>query len=475
MDTVDKKIKMSIAERENENGEVKFAFQFPVNSNSIYNISLAGNPNFKKSEYTIIKPMRVPLISKTPSEHYKKIVDDFTLPVLEAFKKLKTVIEEYEKTEEPDSTLRKIEIFVPAAIDKCIKDIKVINKVKMERMMIIIKTGINSHCDFEVTEALTNLEHLIGLYFPEDRRNICEIDSNRFKKSIIDMSIVNPESIVKLLEKIDISVSHTNKVREHLLKFIVNDRSKITRLLIDYVTNINKTETIINSTVSVNETFNILNEKNNTISEGKCKKFEFSSLTVSIIVVDAEMYVDYYGFVDRAVGGSFSIDFYRFRNFINDNITHYIFYLVTCHYCMMNPDNILKVKFDIEASDVQSMFLFFEDAHMVKIMESIEDIPQGMCHMKMFSVLYRFFYELMGKTRPEQLKPKTVKPEHAKSELNKTLEITSGGKKVSISIPPPSSSHSSSSFSHDASSVVEKNERLTIIKKRNNLRKLNKK
>lgn len=482
MDIDDTQNKRKEENREHD-GKVKFAFQFSVNSNTMVSVTIATNHIFKKSEYTENKPMKIKTSNKKPSEYYQKIVNDFSLPVLEAFKKLKDVITEIENEEDfssiinDKSKLCQVEIYVPFAIEMCIRNIKTINRVKMERMMIIIRTGINSYCDYEITEALVELETLVKLYYPEDRRYFCENKSNEFKNSIINMTIVKPEAIIKLLENINLDLSITESVRNILLKLVVGDRSKMLKVIIDYLNNINKVESIINSTVSITETFEILNKKQSEFSEGKAKTIEFASLAISLIIIDGELYVDYFGFIDKPVGGSFSLDLYRFRNFINDNITYYLFYLVTCHYCMMNEDNILDVKFDIIPEEIYNMFIFFEAIHMNKIMESIEEIPASICYKKMFTHLYKFFYEIMGRIRPEQRKkistvpiqvPKSVLLD---SEINENgdriIEVMRDGKKVSIIIP-------GSSINEENEKRKEKSERLIAIKNRNNMRKIGK-
>lgn len=449
-------------------GKVKFAFQFPVNSNSIFNVTILGNALFKKSEYNENTIMKQKPVSMKPSEHYNKILNKFTEPLLKAFIKLKTLIQELENhddfIETERETLKKVEIYVPLAIEMCIMNINVINRVKMERMMIIIKTGINSHCDYEITEALVELETIVKIYYPEDRRYMCENESQKLKRFVIDMSIVEPKSVVKFLNTIKLDSTITHSVRDILLKLAVGDRSKLLKVIIDYLNNINKVETVINSTVSVSETFDMINKKQGEFSDGKTKTIEFATMTISMVIIDGEIYVDYFGFIDRPVGGSFSIDLYRFRNFINDNITYYVFYLVTCHYCLMNSNNILSVNFDIIPEEIKNMFIFFEAIHMNKVMESIEEIPVSLSYKKMFTHLYKFFYELMGRKRPEQRKKITTGPiqvpksviDEANKNGDKVIDILRDGKKVSIIIPG------------------EKNlrtERLEVIKKRNNMRK----
>lgn len=373
--------------------DTQFAFQFPVNSNGIYNISIEDNILFKKSEYTTLKRMQMPLIIKRPSEHYQKIIDDFTNPVLDALIKLKQTIEKF-------SNDKYIEAFVPIAIDMCIKSITYINRVKMERMMIIIKVGINSNVEYEIMEAFVELEYITKLFFPEDRNYFPQDEALKLRKSIIDMTIVNSESVIKLLEDINLESSITKNIREILMKIIISDRSKLMKIILDYLTNVNRTESVVNSTVSVTETFDMMNTKQKTDNED-VKMIEFSTLTIAIIIRDNEMYIDYFGFIDKPVGGSFSLDFLRFRNFINGNITYYIFYLVTCHYCMTNKDNILGVNFGIIPSEIFHMFIFFEAVHMNKVLESIEGIPTNISYKKIFSHLNKFFYNIMGRKKPE--------------------------------------------------------------------------
>lgn len=442
-----KNIEMKEKEKENDGEPVKFGFQFLVSSSSMINISIMGNYLFKKSEYTEIKPMRIPPIAKNPEEHYQKILDDFTKPLLDAFVKLKNTINEYEIEEDlkhKKDELREVEVYVSVAIDMCIKHIKVINRVKMERMMIIIKTGINSHCNYDILEALVELDCLVRLFCPSDRRFMCENESSKFKKSIVDLTVANPHTIVKLLDTIKLDATTTECVRDILLKLIKGDRSKILKIIVDYILNINKVETVINSTVSINETFRLLNESQKEFTEGDFKPIEFSLITISVLVIDGEMYVDYFGYIDIPVGGSFSVDFYRFRNLINDNITHYLFYLVTCHYCLMYKTNILDVNFDLVHDDIQSMFIFFEDRYMSKIMDATHDIQMNICHKKIFANLYRFFYEIMEKPKPE--KRNIVKAPGI--EQKKEEHVT-----------------------HQRNPNQKPSERLTMIKKRNNDRK----
>lgn len=432
--------------------DVQFAFQFPINSNGIYNISFEGNSLFKKSEYNIVKRMHLPPIAKKPSEHFQKITDDFTKPILEYLIKLKKIIEDHKGIDN-----KNVENYVPIAIDMCIRSVTYLNRIKMERMMIIIRTGINSNAVFEITEALVNLEYIVKIFYPEDRRCFSSEESEKLKKSIIDMTIVNPKSVIKLLEDINLEASITKNIREILTKVIIGDRSKILNVILEYLSNINKSESIINSTVSISETFEMINLKQIEFMADKANAIQFSTLTISVIVIEGEMYVDYFGFVDKPIGGSFSLDFYRFRNFINDNITYYLFYLVTCHYCMMHPDNILNVNFGVIPIEIPHMFIFFEAIHMNKLIESIEGIPISISYKKIFAHLYKFFYELMGRKKPEngfklsdELKivpNKELPTTHKNDDKNQNTTITESNKNTTP------------------------NERLNIIKQRNINRK----
>lgn len=437
---------------------VDFAFQFTVNSNSIFNVSILQNHRFAKSEYTEIREMKTKPLCLKPSEHYQKILDDFTQPVLRCLNNLKRLVDNLEIEEdfkpinrEESLTKRKneilkirdVEVFVPLAINMCIKNINHMNRVKFERMITIIKLGINSSCSKEIIEALVQLEYVTRIYYPEDRTHFHETEVSKYRNSLVDLICMEPKSMIKMLDSVKLESSISPQVREILVKMLSGDKTKILKVIIDYLSKIGKYESLLNSTVSINETFNQLNKKQFELSGDETKKIEFSNIVISLTVVNDEMYVDYFGFIERPVGGSFSVDFYRFRNFINDNLTHYVFYLVTCHYCMMNRDNILNVDLNVIPSELHNMFIFFESIYVNKILEKVEQIQDKICYMKIFSNLHKFFYEIMGRPRPETRKtvstavvsvPKSV-VDNAIANGEEKITIKHGNKEVSVVIP----------------------------------------
>lgn len=360
-----------------------FAYQFLVNNGQMPVLAVKAFPIFRKVYPENSTEIKIIYDKEEPLYYYDSIVDSYILPV-------SSLIENLINLCKNDSKVKKFSIMM---LEKLLFSIKKVNRVKIERCMIIIKSGISSNCNFDTIKALVDLENLIYILYPPDRKFFSEGDVIIFSENVY--GIICNGTIEKLIDKINLEETITNKTRELLLNVVINERSQLPKLLGSYLGKIEISETSINSTLSISETIDLINKR---LHELKFKQIEISTFCISTMIKESVIYIEYFGFVNKPIGGKFALDFYTLNRILKPNsYTYFIFYFVTCHYCLTNDDNILDIKFKTEIKKPGSnvMFKFLDDMLLNKMKESINSIPEQISYKGIFRCLKLFFETML--------------------------------------------------------------------------------
>lgn len=366
--------------------EIDFAHQFLVSNGQMPTIQVKNFSIFRKGISENKKETTKVLCNKTPLDHYDSISNTYISPISLALIKLIKLAKIDDK----------VNLFSITMLEKFLKSINKLNRVKIERCMIIIRCGIQPICKFSTLEALVELECAINIFYPSDRRFLSENDLFSFSENIYKFVITDHELICKLINEINLNESITKKTREMLLDVIINDHNEIPKLLGCYLNKIEISETPINSVISISETFDIINRR---LRELKFKEIKMSSIAISTIVKNSELHIEYFGLLNKPIGGYFILDFNRLNSLLKPNsYTYLIFYFVTCHYCLMNSDNILgvKIKNQIDLPSSNIMFKFLDVALLKKMKNSINKIPDCISYSKIFHCLNLFFNNMIN-------------------------------------------------------------------------------
>lgn len=363
-----------------------FSLQFCVNSNSISNFSNDDITSFKSSSDDSIfckdgifedKTMIIKPLSKDPKEIFNKVYRLQTNIIIEKINYLLISIMDDEN----------VMPYVTKLLNKILINMKYINRIKMERLMTLVKMGINSNCNFEVTKSLSELEYYVDILFSPFRQYFSMEEKHIFKTNIIKTILSGNETVEKLIDGLDLTKSIFPKFSEILLKIIAIDSSKekIIPILSTFIDKTLLVDSLMNSIDSVERLFRILNNSNSSF------KIKFSNICITNFFVEDEIYVYYYGYIDKKIGGSFSIDLIKLRNIIKSNYTYYIFYFVMCCYCLNDKHNIFNIDLKINSEDVPNMFIFLEDKYLSMFKDKIK-LPENktVVHKRIINHLDKF-------------------------------------------------------------------------------------
>lgn len=362
----------------------KFAIQFLADSQQIFNTSFERFSFFKKNDIERDRDMLVSFTNKIPEKHYKYIVDLYNDIITN---KLEKLLFEVSK----DSNVSE---FTHKIISKLIANIRFVNKVKFERIMIIIKSGINPTCKDSTMEALVDLEYYLNLLYSHDRRFITEDNRNDFIQKIASLILSKDNLIEKLINDIDLTESVTKRTIDLLNKQKGIDPIKIPGIFIGFSTKVLTTDTPMSATKGSHDIINIINSKINNTFNDKLG-IEFSQICITARIIDEEMYIDYYGFTDKTIAGCFSLDFIKLKNIINDNLTYYILYFVLCCYCVIDEQNVFKIDLGIKSHQVKNVFIFLEKQYTDIFLTKIQTIPNKMSYLKILSHIDRFINTIL--------------------------------------------------------------------------------
>lgn len=350
--------------------QCRFTLQFLVNCHHIMYRPVERTKMFQNDDYNLEDDMKIPLQSLDVKDHRLTILSNFCRPILH-----KLLILQSKVKNDPN-----IKSFVSKALQKLIDNVYTINSIELCRMLLLIKVGIPANCKKDTLNALIELQVVIDTYFPPDRVFFNESDKQKFSQNIVSMAMVGEEACNKLLDNLDLSKNMLDKIQE-ILNTVKNDNYPT--LIVNYLENAGRLE---NNISIVDGTFKLIQ----IINERSKKHIEFSQISISCRLMDDELHVDYYGFLDKYIAGTFSVDFNRLKNIIKAPPPFYIFYLVTCAYCSLHTDNVLKIHFDVTDVTVKNMFIFFNTLYYSKIKKAIELIPDHMCYAKVFKHLQKF-------------------------------------------------------------------------------------
>lgn len=335
--------------------EYKISIQFLINSDDshLLRTSFTENMNHKmagfakkimpeeENEERVDKNMILRPTKNSPEDHYNSIYFNSTNIVLNYLNLLKESI-----LSDPN-----VENYVSLILDKLILGIEKINRIKMERIMIIIRCGIHPTCSDRTIEILSLLDHNVSIFYPPDRKNLSNDNFQKLQSKIFKIIIAGNGGIEKLIDTINFDLSLTEKFKGAIKNSKEIDRSKFEIVLNKFSSKIILDEPAILACRSIDEIVNIVNENNGG-------NFFFPNLCVLFYVKNQEIFIEYYGTIAKKIGGSFSFDSKRK---LSDNKKFlYIFYFITCHYCLMNEDNILNINFPIHHSEVNNIFIFLQ-------------------------------------------------------------------------------------------------------------------
>lgn len=347
--------------------DYRFAFQFLVDSMQIFNVSFNSIDIFKKDNNFSNKNMLLKPLIRNPQEIYENVFHIFSDTIVQKLSILLLKIRN-----DPN-----VEIFVEKMIKKLLVNIRIISRVKMERIMLIIKIGINSTANPEAIEALSDLEYCVLIFYPPNRQFLSAEEKLKFTVEILTLLRNGSDKIDKLVDGIDITRTSTTII-ESLIKKKDVDPQNALKILIPYRQKLPEFEPLMMMVDSFNSVINMITSE-----------IKFSQLCISTAVKEDEMYVYYYGYIGEKVAGSFSLDFTKLKNIINENYTFYVFYFVTCCYCL-DKNNYLGVNLDIQANDVSNMFIFLSNKYLSLFREKIKNIDEKMTPVRIFKHLDKF-------------------------------------------------------------------------------------
>lgn len=355
--------------------DCRFAFQFLVDSVQILNICFDSFEIFKKGEEYSEKDMLLKPLKKDPDELYEEIFMIFNEQIIE---KITILLEKI--VDDPN-----VELFVSKMLNKLLTNIRMVNRCKMERIITIIKVGINPNCTTDTMEALCELEHYVDIFYPPNRQFLSIDEKIKFLNDIF--ILLKNNKIDKLVDNIDINRTSTTIIKEMLKNNSIKE-NEIYKTLGAYGQKVQSFEPPMMSVNSLNSVIELINEN-------ACKKVIFSQLCISNFIRDDEMYIYYYGYINKKIAGSFSLDFTKLKNIIKGNYTYYIFYFVTCCYCLNDKINYLGVNFEMDPNDVPNMFIFLSEKYLSLFREKINKIKEIPGPDKIFKHLNRFLNNII--------------------------------------------------------------------------------
>lgn len=362
----------------------KFSIQFLADSQHIFNTCLDQHPLFKKDDRIREKDMLVSFTNRIPDKHFLTIIKLYNDIIINKLEKL--LIETSNDTN--------VSEYASKMIVKLIDNIEYINKVKFERIMIIIRSGIHPTCKNKTMEALVDLEHYLNMFYSPDRRFFIEEQRSEFIQKITALILSKNNLIDKLISDINLTESITSRTKNILISQQGIDPSKIPKIFVGYSTKVLTTDTPIKAIKGTHDIIKLINDKiSDTFNDGK--GVQFTQICITARVIDDEMYIDYYGFANKTFAGSFSLDFIKLKNIMNGNITYYILYFVICCYCVIDNQNVFKIDLGIHTHQVKNVFIFLEKQYTDIFQAKIATIPDKMSYFRILSHIDKFITTIL--------------------------------------------------------------------------------
>lgn len=361
--------------------EYKFSLQFIVDNQQMFNMCVNEVKIFEKTEYTDELEMLVKPVRRNREDQRNHILNSMNGEIINKMRIFLFSIED-------DIHVKQ---YVKKAAQLIIKEIAFINKIKMERLLTIIKMGISPLCKNETMESLTDLEYLISIFYMADYKLFTDEQRYDFRKRMCQIDAAENEYMNNYIDKIDLEMSLSEKFIELVNQTDVESPKQCIMMFMKYMKAPTVSDNFIRSIDSIRDVIDCLNSKLNQFLKFD-KRIIFSNICISTILKGNELYVDFYGYINEWICGSFSLDFNRLKNRINNNYPYYIFYLVTCCYCHLYRTNVLRVKIDVP---INNMFMFFDKSYYSRIKPKIDHFERGFHHEGIFKHLQKFF-ELEG-------------------------------------------------------------------------------
>lgn len=358
--------------------EYKFYLQFIVDNQQMFNMCVKESKLFEKCEYNEKREMIVKPTKRSRDDQRNHIFESINNEICDKLRILIFTIED-------DINVKS---YVKLAANLLIHEISYMNKIKMERVITIIKMGISPLCKNETMESFVELDYLVSIFYMKDYKNFSDEERFKFQKEICQIDAAGDEYMIKYINKLDLKLSLAEKVIESINKTEFESPKQCILSFIKYLKKSQISDNFIRTIDGVRDVINCLNSKLDSFGIINDKRIIFSNLCISMIIKGDELYVDFYGYINEWICGSFSVDFIRFKNVINNNLPYYILYLVTCCYCHLYRTNILRVKIDIPIHD---MFIFFDKSYYDRIKPKIDHFELGFYHESIFKHLKKFF------------------------------------------------------------------------------------
>lgn len=358
--------------------EYRFSLQFTVTSQQMFNICTKEVALFKKNEYNddnemIIKPTR-----RDVEEQKLHILNVYSSPVLNKIRNLLTLIDD-------DSSVKN---YVKLVLNMIINEIGFINRVRMERLITIAKMGIPVDCKNETLYSLVDLEYILSILYPIDRKSFKETDRFEFVKQICQLDAADGDFMEKYLSKLNLEANICDKFIDLTKRTNITEPKQCLTIIMKYMTSDKVTESVISNVDNVKRIVDCVNNKLDDFPLFD-KRIIISNIAICMLLKDDELYVDFYGHLDEYICGSFSIDFRKLKNIVTDNFPYYILYLVTCCYCYLYDTNLFRVK--VDEPDIKNMFIFFSEDYYRRIKLRLDHFEGGFTYEAPFKHLTRFF------------------------------------------------------------------------------------
>ena len=357
--------------------DYKFSLQFVVDGQQMLNLNISELKIFEKDDYNCNNEMLIKPIKRSRDEQLEHMLNSINLPILEKIRILNFTI-----VDDPH-----VKPYVKNIIELIINEIAYINRVKMERLHIIMRMGISPLCNDKTMEALTDFEHLLSIFYMQDLKTFGDEQRYEFRKRICQLDAADNDIMIKYIEKLNLELSLSDKFIDLINNTEIESPKQCLMMFMKYMKTPCITESCVRSIDSIRNVINCLNDKLTKFPNFP-KSIIFSNICISMILKGNELYVDFYGYVNEWINGSFSVDFNRLKNKINNNLPYYIFYLVTCCYCHLYRTNVLRIKIDVP---IHNMFIFFDESYYRRIKVKVDHFEVGFHHESIFKHLQKFF------------------------------------------------------------------------------------
>ena len=272
-----------------------------------------------------------------------------------------------------------VEKFVSDILSKTVKHFQFINRLKLEKVMILVKSGIGYNCPSEIFEKLVELEYLIFIHYPQDKTRISFMNRIQFYKKFrkyIKLALSTNETVREIFRsKISeyLVIENDNKVLDSRLERIRTLNGEICQddirnVFIKYLTNsIHNIECTENSAYSTEIIRTLLHALNIRLIKRRIEPIKYSKLCINITYRGNNMLVEFFGFINNGIyipideynfnpkeelfAGLFTINirkFYQLTRCEDEKnrlvkFNNALLYLCLCVYLIKDQNNILGV------------------------------------------------------------------------------------------------------------------------------------